>query len=111
MRGAIKKDLGIECWLIIRNSKQVIKDNFLNFLCALSALFLVQNVAQLSFCMLILKWLFTLFQILSSRCMSSSQEFLGCTITKKVEEHCISQLAVSGMLHNPSPQILLFFLP
>ena len=36
MRGAIKKDLGIECWLIIRNSKKVIKDNFLNLLCALS---------------------------------------------------------------------------
>ena len=36
MRGAIKKDLGIECWLIIRNSEKVIQDNFLNLLCALS---------------------------------------------------------------------------
>ena len=36
MRGAIKKDLGIECWLIIRKSKIVIKDNFLTLLSALS---------------------------------------------------------------------------
>ena len=36
MRGAIKQDLGIESWLIIRKSKKVIKDNFLNLLCALS---------------------------------------------------------------------------
>ena len=36
MRGAIKKDLGIECWLIILNSEKVIRDNFLNLLCALS---------------------------------------------------------------------------
>ena len=84
MRGAIKKDFGIECWLIIRNSKKVIKDNFLNLLCALSCVvFLVQTVVQLSFCMSILKWLFTLFQILSSGCINSWQEFLGCTITKK----------------------------
>ena len=36
MRGAIKKDLGIECRLIKRNSKKVIKDNFLNSMCALT---------------------------------------------------------------------------
>ena len=36
MRGAIKKDLGIECWLIILDSEKVIKDNFLNLLCSLS---------------------------------------------------------------------------
>ena len=39
MRGAIKKDLGIECWMIIPNSKKAIKDNFLNLLCALSLRF------------------------------------------------------------------------
>ena len=36
MTGTTKKDLNVECWLIIRNSKKVIKDNFLNLLCALS---------------------------------------------------------------------------
>ena len=38
MREAIKKDLGIECRLIIRNSEKVIKDNFSNLLCALSCI-------------------------------------------------------------------------
>ena len=47
----------------------------------------MQTVVQLSFCMLILKWLFSSFQILSAGYMSLSQEFLGCTITKKVKEH------------------------
>ena len=77
MRGAIKKDLGIKSLVIISLICYV--------LCL--ALFLVQTAVQLSFCMLILKWLFASFQILSTGCMSSSQEFLGCTITKKVKEH------------------------
>ena len=47
----------------------------------------MQIVAQLSFCTLFLMWLFASFQILSTGCVSSSQDFLGCTITKKVEEH------------------------
>ena len=30
--------------------------------------------------------------------MSSSQEFLGCTITKKVEEHCIRLFSMKEMI-------------
>ena len=50
-------------------------------------LFLVQTVVQLSFSMLILMWFFASFQIWGTGCMSSSQDYLGCTITKNVEEH------------------------
>ena len=49
MRGAIKKDLGIECWLIIPNSKKVIKGNFLNLLCALSCIFCSADCSAIVF--------------------------------------------------------------
>ena len=49
MRGAIKKDLGIECWLIIRRSKKVIEDNFLNLLCALSGVVFSANCSAIVF--------------------------------------------------------------
>ena len=62
-------------------------------------LFLVQTVVQLSFCMLILMWLFASFQIFNTGCMSSSQNFFECIIMKKVEEHCI-RAASSATLSN-----------
>ena len=40
-------------------------------------------------------WLLALFQILSTGCMSWSQDFLGCTITRKVEEHWPTPLKYS----------------
>ena len=56
----------------------------------------MQTVVQLSFSMLILIWLFASFQILSTGCVSLLQDFLGCTIMKKVEEHCSRQHAIQN---------------
>ena len=79
--GAIKKD-----YATAKKSLRII-----SLVCCVLCLvlFLVQIALQLSFCMLVLIWFFASYQILSKGCMSTSQDFLGCTTTKKVEEHWI----------------------
>ena len=58
-------------------------------------LVLVQSAVKLSFYMLVLICFFATHQILSKECMNSSQDFLGCTRTKKVEDHCSSELLLT----------------
>ena len=74
--------------MICKNKKNM-KDNFLNSLCALPCVILSADCSAIVFRMLLLMKRFASFKKkLGIGCMSSSQDFLGCTISKKVEEHC-----------------------
>ena len=65
----------------------MIQDNFLNLLCALSCIVFSADCSAIVFLHVNFKIAFTSFQILSSEYISLLQEFLGCTVTKKIEEH------------------------
>ena len=95
--------LGLEYWLIICNNKKVIKNNFLNLLCALSCVILSADCSAIVFLYVNFNVAFYLISIFNTGCMSSSQNFFGCIIMKKVEEHCI-RAASLAMLSSPSEQ-------
>ena len=89
MRGAIETKI-LKCWLMICNSKKSIKHQLFEFVvfsvlsyskCSLQCNTEVSLRANFNaaFCLCL--------GFKHMGCMSSPQDFLGCTIRKKVEEH------------------------
>ena len=89
MKGAIEKDSIPRFGMLVDNMLQqkIVKDNFLNLFCALSFVILSVDCSAIVFLHVNFNEAFCLISNFKHRCMSSSKDFLECTITKKVEEH------------------------
>ena len=90
MRVAILKRilfLNLKCWLIICNTKKVVKDNFWNLLFALSCVILDADCRAIVFLHVIFNKAFCLISNFTHTVHELVTRFLGSAIAKKVEEH------------------------
>ena len=89
IKGAIKKDLGLECWLKMYNSKTIIKDSFLNLLRALSCVVLSADCSVIVFLHVNSKVAFCLVSNFKHRVHKIVTRFFRVhhKFTKKVEQH------------------------
>ena len=81
------------------NSEKVIKDNFLNFLWALSCVILSADCHAIVFLHANFNVAFCLISNVKHRVHELVTRFFRCTITKKVEEHCSRSLTLLTSLN------------